>query len=74
MTNLPPPVKLGPVGSRFLTLLRQILSATLHKATSSRILAVADRVLFTRASRVPHLSDYGDYSASSIAEAVGGFG
>ena len=74
LTNLPPPVKLGPVGSRFLTLLRQILSATLHKATSSRILAVADRVLFTRASRAPHLDDYSDYSASSIAEAVGGFG
>ena len=73
--NLPPPEKLGPVGNRFLTFLRQIVSSALHKATSRRIIAVSDRVLFTKASRERDVdrSDFRLLAASDIAEAVGSF-
>ena len=80
LTNLPPNEKLGPAGNRFLTLLRQIVSAALHKATSQRILTCADRVLFTRAARVREAelgggdSGFRVLTAADIAEAVGGFG
>ena len=75
LTNLPPPEKLGPVGNRFLTFLRQIVSSALHKATSRRIIAVSDRVLFTKASRERDVdrSDFRLLAASDIAEAVGSF-
>ena len=53
LTNLPPRDKLGPAGHRFLTLLRQIISASLQRAIGRRITTTADRVLFerTRGSR-----------------------
>ena len=76
LLNSPPSNKLGPVGNRFLTMIRQIMSATLHKATSRRIrvLTVSDRVLFTQASRARDGGEFRVLDALTIAEAVSGLG
>ena len=76
LLNKPPSSKLGPAGNRFLTLIRQIMSAALHKATSRRILTMADRVLFTQAARARDADPGGlrVLDAATIAEAVAGFG
>ena len=61
-------------------MIRQIMSATLHKATSRRILTVSDRVLFTQpeASRARDGRRAGGefrvLDALTIAEAVSGLG
>ena len=72
LTNLPPRDKLGPAGNRFLTLLRQIISASLQRAIGRRITTTADRVLFAQTARGRCRGDFHVFDALTIADAVAG--
>ena len=72
LTNLPLRDKLGPAGNRFLTLLRQIISASLQRAIGRRITTTADRVLFAQTARGRARGDFHVFDALTIADAVAG--
>ena len=61
LLNLPPSNKLGPVGNRFLTMIRQIMSATLRTRLRA---AASSRCLIASSSRRPRAPVTGESSVS----------